>query len=177
MIFTPNILDPTLSSIVFPASASATCFLTCLLLIQFNGKKKYNSGNKKPQRLLSRPLHTVGTRQRVCRRPEDKASTPPSCVPALPLLFQKAGAPALLESLQPQTDKSQDSQQVVLVQGLVLLGWGGSPHTPSSQSGPSPWLYQFLPTPFAPPLLPPPLPALGSWDPAWHSGGCRNVLV
>lgn len=150
MISTPNILDPTLSSIIFPASASTTCFLTCLLLIQFNGKKKYNSGNKKPQRLLSRPLHTVGTRQRVCRRPEDKASTPPSCVPALPLLFQKAVPPALLESLQPQTDKSQDPQQVVLVQGLVLLGWGGSPHAPSSQVAHPPGCTSFFPPPLHP---------------------------
>ena len=69
-----------------------------------------------------------------------RGSTSPSCLPALPLLFQKAAPSALLELLQSQTDMSKDPRQVVLVQGLVLLVCDASPQVLSSQRGPSPWL-------------------------------------
>lgn len=113
VISTLNILDPTLSSIVFPASASATYFLTCHLVIQFNGKKN------KIQKIKNL---SACCEDRILRSMTESVQKTRE-LPALPLLFQKAAPQPCW--IQPQTDMSQDRSQALLMQRLVVLVWGG----------------------------------------------------
>lgn len=86
----------------------------------------------------------------------------------------EGSSPAWLEPQQPQTDKSQDPRQVVLVQGLVLLGWGGSPQASSGQNTHIPSCISFSGPLISPPLLIPPPAAPDFWESAWSSSGCQE---
>ncbi|XP_021101465.1 mediator of RNA polymerase II transcription subunit 25 isoform X3 [Heterocephalus glaber] len=68
----------------------------------------------------------------------------PRKLPALRLLFEKAAPPAMLETLQPPADVSQDPRHMVLVRGLVLPVGGGSAPGPLQPK-------QQVPLPPAPP--------------------------